>query len=144
MSIVKRSNFIPNSSFFDDLSKDLFDWSGMTEGRSTVPRVNIMESNDFYRVELAAPGMEKDHFRISLDNETLTISSDLSEHSLNPTDQAYTRKEFNYQSFKRAFHLPATVEADKIEATYNNGILGLVIPKKEEAKAKPARTIPIS
>lgn len=145
MNIVKRSHFIPNSSFFDDfLSKDLFDWSGWTNEASTVPRVNITETNDNFRVELAALGMEKEHFQISLENEVLTISSDLSSHALQPNDVNYIRREFNFLSFKRSFHLPHTVEAEKIEASYVNGILSLVIPKKEEAKTKPPRTIPIS
>lgn len=144
MNIVKRTHFVPDSSFFDDfLSRDLFDWSGWTNEGSTVPRVNIIESNEAFRVELAAPGMDKEHFRISLENDMLSISSDLSEYELQPTDQTYTRREFNYPSFKRSFHLPNTVEADKIEATYHNGILGLLIPKKEEAKTKPPRTIHI-
>lgn len=144
MNIVKRSHFVPNSSFFDDfLSKDLFDWTGWTNEGSTVPRVNIIESNESFRVELAAPGMEKEHFQIALDNDMLTISSDLSSHELQPEGHNYTRREFNFRSFKRSFHLPNTVEAEKIEATYRNGILSLVIPKKEEAKTKPARTIPI-
>lgn len=145
MNIVKRSHFIPNSSFFDDfLARDLFDWSGWTQEQHTVPKVNIIESNEFFRVEMAAPGMEKEHFNISLDNDMLNISSDLSEHSIQRDDQTYTRREFGYKSFRRSFHLPNTVEADKIEATYSNGILNLVIPKKEEAKKKPVRTIEIS
>ncbi len=145
MNIVKQSHFVPNSSFFDDfLSKDLFERIGSSYDSSKVPLANIIESNELFRVEIAAPGMEKEHFQISLDNDTLTISSDLSEHSLQQDDQVYTRREFSYQSFKRSFHLPNTVQADKIEATYNNGILGLIIPKKEEAKKQPVRTIQIS
>ncbi|GAB5525632.1 MAG: Hsp20/alpha crystallin family protein [Roseivirga sp.] len=145
MNIVKRSHFLPNSSFFDDfLSKDLFERMSPSHDGNRVPLANIIESNEFFRVEIAAPGMEKEHFQISLDNDTLTISSDLSEHSLQQDDQVYTRREFSYQSFKRSFHLPNTVEADKIEATYNNGILSLIIPKKEEAKKQPVRTIQIS
>lgn len=145
MNIVKRTHFVPNSSFFDDfLSKDLFDWTGWTNEGSTVPRVNIIESNEAFRVELAAPGMEKEHFQIALDNDMLTIGSDLSNHELRPEEFNYIRREFNFRAFKRSFHLPNTVEAEKIEATYHNGILNLIIPKKEEAKTKPARTIPIS
>lgn len=145
MNIVKHSHFIPSASFIDDfLSKDVFNHSGRSNEPATVPGVNIIESDDFFRVEMAAPGMEKDHFEISLDHNTLTISSDLSQHELKPNDQAYTRREFSYLSFKRSFHLPRTVDSEKIEASYTNGILNLVLPKKEEARKKPVRTIHIS
>lgn len=145
MNIIKQPQFVPSSSFFDDfLTKDLFDWSRWANEGSTVPRVNIIESNDSFNVELAAPGMKKEHFQISLENDMLTISSDLSNQELQSADQAYIRREFNFLSFKRSFHLPNTVEVDKIEASYINGILSLYIPKKEEAKKRPPRTIPIS
>ncbi|GAB4235671.1 MAG: Hsp20/alpha crystallin family protein [Ekhidna sp.] len=144
-TLVKRNGFFPSTSFFDDfLTRDLFDWSNWTDSsNSTVPRVNIVESNDDFRVEMAAPGMKKDDFHVELDNDMLTIYSEVQNEQTNE-DKNYTRREFSYQSFRRSFHLPNTVEADKIEATYKDGLLSLVIPKKEEAKKKPARTIAIS
>ncbi|MBZ0246884.1 MAG: Hsp20/alpha crystallin family protein [Cyclobacteriaceae bacterium] len=142
--LVRRSGLLPTTSFFDDfLTKDLFDWSGWTENSSTVPRVNIVESGDDFRVEVAAPGMRKDDFHISLDNDMLTISSEI-QNEESKEEQNYLRREFSYQAFKRSFYLPNTVEADKIKATYKDGLLQLAIPKKEEAKKKPVKTIAIS
>lgn len=143
-TLVRRSGLLPTTSFFDDfLTKDLFDWSGWTENSSTVPRVNIVESGDDFRVEVAAPGMRKDDFHISLDNDMLTISSEI-QNEESKEEQNYLRREFSYQAFKRSFYLPNTVEADKIKATYKDGLLQLAIPKKEEAKKKPVKTIAIS
>ncbi len=107
------------------------------------PKVNIQENADNYHVEVAAPGMKRDDFNLTLDNNVLTISSELKEEHENKNGN-YTRREFSYQSFSRSFTLPESVEADKIEAKYNDGILRIVIPKKEEAKQKPAKTIKIS
>lgn len=143
MSLIRRNSYLPTSSFFDDsFTRDLFNWSDWSSEGSSMPKVNIVESNDNFKVEMAAPGMKKDDFHVELDNDMLTISSELTHESEN-NDQRYNRKEFSYQSFKRSFYLPNTVEADKIEAKYHDGILSLVIPKKEEAKKKPARTIAI-
>lgn len=142
--LVRRNGFLPSTSFFDDfLTKDLFDWSAWTQEGSSVPRVNIVETNDDFRVEMAAPGMNKNDFQVELDNDMLTIQSEVSTNE-ESNDQNYTRREFSYQSFKRSFYLPNTVEADKIAATYKDGILNLMIPKKEEAKRKPVKTITIS
>lgn len=149
--LVRRNGFLPSPSFFDDfLTKDLFDWPSLVgspwakEGGS-VPRVNIVESNDDFRVDMAAPGMNKHDFQVELDNGMLIIQSEVSTNDKDETnDQNYSRREFSYQSFRRSFYLPNTVEADKIAATYKDGILSLAIPKKEEAKRKPVKTIAIS
>jgi HSP20 family protein len=144
MNLIKRNSFSPSStSLFDDFfTRDLLDWS-RTEGNGMVPRVNITEQDDGFGVEIAAPGMKKDDFKIELDNDMLTVSSEVSE-SQEEEVKSYTRKEFSYHSFRRSFYLPNTVEVDKINAKYNDGILNLWIPKKEEAKKKPSRMISIS
>lgn len=144
MSIVRRTNgFWPSASLFDDfMTRDLFDWSNWSSEGASVPRVNIAESNDDFKVEVAAPGMKKEDFHVELDNDMLTIQANR-ESKHEETDENYTRREFSYQSFKRSFYLPNTVEGDKIKATYTDGILRLMIPKKEEAKKKPVKTIAI-
>ena len=144
MNLIKRNSFSPSStSLFDDFfTRDLFDWS-KTEGSGLVPRVNITEQNEGFGVEIAAPGMKKDDFQIELDNDMLTVSSEVSENQEEEVKN-YTRKEFSYHSFRRSFYLPNTVEVEKINAKYHDGILSLWIPKKEEAKKKPARMISIS
>ncbi len=145
MSIVKRSLFPPaTSSFFDDyISRDLFNWSNFLSEGTTVPRVNIVETGDDFRVEMAAPGLKKEDFHVELDNDTLTIYADVNDEA-QEDKSTYKRREFRYQSFRREFYLPNTIEIDRIKANYKDGILSMVIPKKEEARRKPVRTIPIS
>jgi HSP20 family protein len=147
MTLVKRQNgnLSPFNSFFDDFfTRDLFDWSNASTTGTTVPKVNILETNEEFRVEMAAPGMKKEDFRIELDNNMLRISSEVKHEETLPDDHHYSRREFSYQSFRRTFHLPDTVENEKIRARYENGLLSLTIPKREEAKRKPSRLINIS
>jgi HSP20 family protein len=111
-----------------------------------LPSVNIAETNDSFNIEVAAPGMKRDDFKVELDNNVLTISSEV-ENKKEEKDKEgnYTRKEFSYQSFQRSFALPENkVEGEKIAARYADGILHITVPKKEEAKVKPARKISIS
>ena len=133
------------NSFIDELfNEDLAKVkSGAFNHGSSTPKVNIIESDESYILNMAIPGFNKSDFIIDLENESLTISMNLNEVE-NQEKVNFTRKEFGYNSFKRTFVLPETVEGDKIEANYKDGILSLTIPKKEEAKPKPARTIKIS
>lgn len=149
MALIKRNGgYAPLlSNFFDDFfTKDLYDnnWLSFSNTGTSIPKVNIQESDNDFKVQMAAPGMKKDDFQVELDNNMLTISSTVSNEKNERGEGNYTRREFSYQSFQRSFHLPETVEVDKIQAKYNDGILNLVIPKKEEAKKKPVRTIKIS
>ena len=130
----------------DFFNRDLLDSSNMNWRGSgaTMPSVNIIESNDDFRIEVAAPGMKRDDFKIELDNNVLTIASHV-EVKKEENDKLFTRREFNYQSFQRSFALPENkVEGEKITAKYADGILYVTVPKKEEAKVKPARQISIS
>ncbi|HLW21192.1 MAG TPA: Hsp20/alpha crystallin family protein [Cyclobacteriaceae bacterium] len=144
MNLTKRNSFLPSSTaLFDDFfTRDLFDWS-KTEGNGLVPRVNIKETDDGFAVEIAAPGMKKEDFHVELDNDMLTVSSESSENREEEKSN-YTRKEFSYHAFRRSFYLPNTVDAEQINGKYTDGILSLWIPKKEEAKKKPARMISIN
>lgn len=149
MSIIKRNDLFPamNSLFDDFFTRDLLNW-GLTNNsttNTTIPAVNIRETNDAYEVEMAAPGMNKEDFKVELDGNTLLISSEKEAQREEKEGERYTKKEFSYQSFQRTFQLPKeVVDADKIEAKYENGLLHLVIPKKEEAKQRPPRMIQIS
>lgn len=132
---------------FDDfLTRDLFDWNArnFSNWGTTLPSVNIVENNDNFVVEMAAPGMKKDDFNIELSDDMLTISSEREvENELNE-DERYTRREFSYQAFQRSFQLPKHVVDDaKVNAKYEDGILRILIPKKEEAKKLPPRKIAI-
>ena len=149
MTLIKRNSFSPTfPRFFDDfLSQELFNRGlhNYSTTNTTLPAVNIMEDNDGFTVEMAAPGMGKKDFQVNLDNETLTISSHKEIKHEVREDQRFTRREFSYQSFQRTFHLPKSVVDDsKIEAKYENGILRILIPKREEAKALPPRQIAIT
>lgn len=146
MSLVKRDvGYVPTlSNFFDDFfTRDLFSWPSSSSTGTSIPKVNIYETDTEFHVEMAAPGMTKDDFKVELDNNMLTISSQ-KESRDEEEKKNYQRKEYSFQSFVRTFHLPESAEAEKINAKYADGILNLVIPKKEEAKRKPAKTIKIS
>ncbi|EFK33865.1 MULTISPECIES: Hsp20/alpha crystallin family protein [Chryseobacterium] len=102
-----------------------------------------MENPENFMVEVAAPGMEKQDFQISLDGNLLTISSSKKDQK-EENNSNYTRREFSYQSFSRSFELPKDVVDDEhIEAKYESGVLKLNIPKKEEAKKQPPKLIEV-
>ena len=109
----------------------------------TLPKVNIKETPDAFMVDMAVPGMKKSDFHIDLENQTLCISTEIEEENEH-SEENYTRREFGYSSFKRTFSLPESIDDDKIDAKYSDGILSILLPKKEEAKQKPSRTINIS
>ena len=98
-----------------------------------MPSVNITENGNHYNVSLAAPGLKKDDFKIHIDGNMLTISSE-KEEKKEEKDEKYTRKEYNYSSFSRSFTLPEDVKQDGIDAKYEDGILTLKLPRKEDAK----------
>lgn len=128
--------------FFDT---ELFDWSNrnFSNTNTTLPSVNIKEDANGFEVAMAAPGLKKEDFNISLNHNVLTISSEKKMEKETKDSQEFTRKEFSYQSFCRSFSLPQSVESDKISARYEDGILNVIIPKREEAKPKPSRQIEI-
>jgi HSP20 family protein len=145
MSLVRFSNHQP--SVFDRFfNNDLFDWSNRnySSTNTTLPSVNIKESSDDFEVEVAAPGLAKNDFTIQLNHDLLTISSEKEINNETKDEQSFTQREFSYQSFSRSFSLPNTADSEKIAAKYENGILRITIPKKEEAKPRPARQISIS
>ena len=144
MSLVKFSNRYP--SLFDRFfENDMFDWSNKNYSvtNTTLPSVNIKEDADRYEVEVAAPGFSKGDFKIEQDNDVLTISSEKKVDKETKDEERFTKREFSYQSFSRSFTLPVTVVNEKITAKYENGILKVFIPKKEEAKPKPIKKLTI-
>jgi len=144
MTLVKYQNAVP--SLLDRLFENEFDgWPrrNYSNTNTTLPSVNIKENNEGFKIAVAAPGFDKNDFHIELDNDVLTISSEKQIKNEVNEDERFTKKEFSYQSFTRSFNLSELVESDKITAKYKNGILSVVIPKKEEAKPKPARQIAI-
>jgi HSP20 family protein len=131
-------------SIFDELMTN--DWPlswTKNYNNASVPAVNVAENKNEYRIEVAAPGLSKGDFKINLDHDVLTISSE-KEESKEEKEENYTRKEFSYTSFSRSFTLPDVADAEKIEASHKDGVLNITIPKREEAKVKPARQIAIA
>lgn len=149
MTLLKRNGSLlsPLPTLFDDfINRDLYNWGNLnfSANNSTIPATNIKETAGEYQVEVAAPGMTKDDFKVELDGNTLTIVSEKNKQK-EKDEEKYSLREFSYQSFQRTFTLQKdVVDIDKIEARYENGLLKLLIPKKEEAKVKPPRMIQIS
>jgi len=132
-----------NEFFLDDwFDSSARNWR--SEG-ATLPSVNVRETNDDFLIEVAAPGMNRDDFKVELDNNILSISSEVQNNTESSDKNGqYNRREFNYRSFQRSFSLPENkVECGKISAKYKDGILHITIPKREEAKVKPARQITV-
>ena len=138
--IVRFNRPVVTDDFFRaNLLDNLFNAETNLKG----PAVNIVENGNDFRIDVAAPGLEKDDFKINLDHNVLTISSE--KETRNEEDNVnFTRKEFNFSSFKRSFLLPDSINTEEILATHKNGILSIQIPKREEAKVKPAREITIA
>jgi len=147
MSITKWNNNNGMTNLFDDFfSRDLWNWGSANNSstNTTLPAVNIRETAENFEVEMAAPGMKKEDFKIELEGNELRIGSEHRSENETKEGERYTRREFSYQSFQRSFTLPKdVVDVEQINASYENGVLRLLIPKKEEAKQKPPRMIQV-
>ena len=149
LSIRRNGNHSQSlPTLFDDFfSRELFNWgnSNYSSTSTTVPSINVKETAENYEVEVAAPGLDKKDFNVTLDNNLLTISCVKSTNKEEKgEDNNYTRREFSYQSFQRSFSLPKdVVNEEGIRASYENGLLSLVIPKKEESIPKGPRLIEV-
>lgn len=146
MTLIRRNRNSELNWFDDFMTRDLFDWSNsnFSSTGTTLPAINIKETDNNFVVEVAAPGMRKEDFKVELENNLLTISSERKEEHVKNDGEKYSKREFSYQSFHRSFSLPqGMVNEDKIEAKYKDGVLHLIIPKVEEAKKKAPRTIRI-
>lgn len=144
-TLISRSGNILPSVLSDLFETDNFfgtDLLGKEIAR-TMPSVNITENGKEFRIELAAPGMSKNDFKVNVEDNVLTISAEKEEEK-NDKNERYTRREFSYRSFTRSFRLPAEVRSENIEGKYEDGILKLSIPKKEESKKSPAKQIKVS
>ncbi|MFO8066921.1 MAG: Hsp20 family protein [Bacteroidales bacterium] len=140
-----RRGFSMPSILDDFFGRDLLNNVFEDNTGISIPAVNIVENSDEFKIDVAAPGLEKKDFKIDLDNNVLTISSEKElKDEEKDEDDNYMRREFSYTSFKRSFTMPQSVDADKIKAKHKDGILQIQIPKKEEAKQKPPKTIEIS
>ncbi|MES2731886.1 MAG: Hsp20/alpha crystallin family protein [Bacteroidota bacterium] len=152
MTLIRRVNTSLPSLMESFLGRDFNEYVSSNVNH-TLPAVNVLESKEDFRIEVAAPGLKKENFKLHINHNQLTISSEVESTKKTATeepkvngsaDEKYTRREFSYQSFRRSFTLPQTVDTDKINATYIDGVLLITLPKREEAKVKPARAIEIA
>ncbi|MDP2721592.1 MAG: Hsp20/alpha crystallin family protein [Bacteroidales bacterium] len=118
-------------SLFDNIEKSQFGLNHESNGH--VPSVNIIENDQNFVLELAAPGKTKEDFKVNIENQLLTISSEMKEENKEEKTN-YTRREFLYNGFSRSFNLPKNILIDEVSADYNSGILRLTLPKREETK----------
>jgi HSP20 family protein len=143
-ALSRRTERVP--SVFEDLFKPWNEWfdNGGFWGRvMNVPAVNIIEDKNAYQVSLAVPGMKKEDFKIDVDGNMLTISSEKQENR-EEKEKKFTRKEYSYSSFSRSFTLPEEVNQEKINASYEDGVLKISLPCKEEAKKPAAKHIAVN
>ena len=144
MNLIKRSDwpslvngpwlsdFFDNDRFFDS------DWLK----KQSLPAVNVKETDKNFEIEVAAPGLSKNDFKITVDNGVLTISSEKKEEK-EQKEKDYTRKEFSYSSFSRSFTLPENVNEDDVKANYENGLLKLDVAKRVITQTKDKKAIEV-
>lgn len=142
MSTLVKTQFAPGH-FNNFFGKDLFHEVYNPAFSGSVPPVNVLENTENFQIEIAAPGLQKSDFKLNLEKNQLTISAH-KEQNEEEVKGKYSRREFKFSSFQRTFTLPNSVEGEKIVASYADGILNVTLPKREEAKEKPAREIEIA
>ncbi|MCB0736661.1 MAG: Hsp20/alpha crystallin family protein [Bacteroidetes bacterium] len=130
---------------FDDFfNNDIERFKGFDNARNNLPAVNVSETEKTFHLEVVAPGYKKDDFKLHVEDDLLTISSEMEESHEEKDGKKLIRKEYSKRSFSRSFTLPENVEAENISATYNDGLLGIDIPKKEVEVKAGKREISIS
>jgi HSP20 family protein len=140
MNLIKKQN-----TWLPSLVDDFFplDWNKNFQSYSRfTPAVNIKETDKTFSLEIAAPGLKKEHFELSLEDNVLSIEV-IDRASENSNHENFTRLEFNYNSFKRSFSIPESVELSEIDASYLNGVLTVMLPKRKEAQPQPKKLIKI-
>jgi HSP20 family protein len=154
-SLLSRSRLFPASSslfpspvnIFDDvLNTDLLDWAdrSLLSLGTTLPSANVIETEKDVEIDLAAPGLKKDDFKIELNNNILSVSTEKKEEKVEQNKEGnYKRQEFSYLSFFRSFQMPDTVDEKKIDASYKDGILKIVMAKKKIDAPKMVKTIEV-
>ncbi|MFN0013857.1 MAG: Hsp20/alpha crystallin family protein [Saprospiraceae bacterium] len=127
------TNFLPGSFIHDFFNRSIGDFIG-TDAVASQPAVNVLETPTDFRLEIAAPGYEKQDFTVSVENDHLSVNANR-EQKQQTEGERFTRREFRFESFQRSFKLPQTVNQESVKAVYENGILNVTLPKKNEAVA---------
>ena len=142
-ALAKFTERIP--TVFEDFFRpwnEWFDGNRVLGREMSIPAVNITEQKDKFLVSMAVPGLKKDDFKIDIDGNMLTISSEKEENKEEKEDN-FTRKEYNYSSFSRTFTLPEEIKQEKIDAKYEDGVLKISLPRNEEIKKSSAKHIAV-
>ena len=142
MLVKRHSNYLP-TLVSDFWGEDLLSGFERERDWSLAPAVNIIEGEEEFKVEVAAPGLNKEDFNVHVEKNILEISA-VKKEDTEHRNKKYLRKEFSYSEFKRTFSLPSSVNAQEIKATHKDGILTVEIPKKDEAKENPRKQIEIA
>lgn len=155
LKLTKMATLVKKESLLPIWSRDLFDTDRLFNSRlfdfngdgidlaTKLPSVNIKDEEKAFKIEMAAPGLERKDFKLEVENGVLCISSEKEEES-KEEKKNYTRREYSYNSFSRSFSLPDNSLPDKITAKYENGVLNINVPKKEVTVAKPPKQIKVS
>lgn len=134
------NDFFNTDKFF---GPSILDFEGNLLDSLVFPEANIIENHKDYQIELAAPGLEKNDFKVEIQDDVLSISAEKKEEK-KEEDKNFRRREFSYNSFCRSFTLPDNLITEKIDAKYENGVLRLTLPKKEVTISKPTKQIKVS
>lgn len=147
MNLIKWNNAFPAKSPLTTMFDDFFNTSIAdivgSDFTTSQPSVNVIEEDDKYIMEVAAPGIDKENFNIEIDKDQLIISAETSSEKHEGEDGKFTRREFNFSTFKRSFYLPKTIDKSSVDASYNDGVLFIELSKTEEAKEKAPTVIDI-
>ena len=140
MAHVRFNPFAPAVRFqnLDKFIADVFNtpiYNDDTKTGTVTPSVNVAENETEYRLEVAAPGLAKEDFKINIEDAMLTITAEKKVENETKEGEKYIRREFGYTSFKRSFTLPETIDVANVKATYDHGVLHLTLPKTEVKKA---------
>ena len=143
-ALIRSGDLFP--AVFNDFFRPWNEWfengGNLLSKPISVPAVNVTENTKDFKLALAAPGLKKDDFKIDVDGNMLTISSETGEEK-EEKDEKYTKKEYSYSAFSRSFTLPEGVNKEKIEASYENGILRLVLPKSDESQKASVKHVAV-
>lgn len=132
-------NYVP--AYWDDFFNDrVFSNHSNVQRKTTSPEVNIIEADHDFKIEVAVPGLSRNDFNIEVEDDVLTVSS-VEKEKKEEKMVNYTRREFNFSSFKRSFQLPESIDQDKIQASHKDGVLTITLAKKEEEVQKAPKQI---
>ena len=141
--MLARINRNYSPVYWDDFFNDrVFNSFNGAKSHRKSPAVNIVEEDKEFRIEVALPGLARKDFHIEVEQDVLTLSSAEQEQK-EEKQENYTRREFGYNGFKRSFQLPDTIDQDRIQAKYKDGMLTIMLVKKEEVLQKAPRQIEV-